>query len=104
MQRATHVNLRVIDPNGHVFEEEDLAYTPVPGAMEMNMMVGGMPMNPSNAIPVKVLQGGMALDYGIAIYGTEYKRYPFPGTWQVQATVDGDPKVYSASFDVVFAR
>jgi len=105
MGRFTRLTLSFIDPSGNVFFEDYLMFSPDANqAQTINMDKEQSPVNPTTVFPAKKLVGGLALDHPIAIDGTNFTRYPQPGTWQVRARIGDSPRTFTSQFEVVFKR
>ena len=86
MSHTSLVRLAFTTPRGEVFYETVLLYTREPRARQVSFP--GLP-HPRTAFPAKLVPGGYALDQPIPVGAGVFMRYPQPGAWRVEATVDG---------------
>jgi hypothetical protein len=80
------VHLAVITPTGSTFYETTQFYSTDPGMRQMRVPRSPHPIDVYTALKVN---GGHSLIYTVPIVGTAVARYPLPGTWRIEATVEG---------------
>lgn len=97
MPHISLLRLTFTSPRGEVFYETKLLYSREPRAMEVQ--VQGVP-HLRTAFPAKRVPGGYALDQPIPIGAGVFMRYPQPGTWLVQATLDGHHEALAVHVDL----
>jgi hypothetical protein len=91
------LNLVLYDPKGIIAYETSAHYSPDKLVRETNVPGAMRPITVFRAKPHP--QGGFALDYVIPVSGTMISRYMSPGTWKIDALIDGRP-TYSTNIDV----
>src|SRR5262249_52679224 len=98
MVGTTIVHLTLTTPSGSTFYETTTAYSPNPNQSEMLVPGAPHPITVFRAVPATV---GHALVYVVPVVGTALARYPVPGRWRVDATIDGG-RTLSTQMDVSY--
>lgn len=86
MSGTSVVRLTVTTPTGSVFYETTVPYSTEAGVKSMNVPKSPHPIDVYTA---RVVNGGHSLIYVVPVVGTALARYPIPGTWHIEATVEG---------------
>jgi hypothetical protein len=86
MPRTALLHLTFTSPSGEVFYETKVLFSR--GSRATHVKVPGA-RHAITAFPAKRLFEGFALDQSIPIGLGVFMRYPKPGTWLVQATLEG---------------
>jgi hypothetical protein len=101
MPRQTMLHLLFIDPRGGSFYEDHVPFTTDPSGGTLTHPIMKTPQLMMVARP---FNSGWALNREVPIGGSSFVRFPQPGDWQVQATVDGVTDALSAPMHVVIER
>jgi len=96
----TVLHLSFVSPRGWTAYKVDTPFTYDPNGGQM--MMPGM-QAPTGMQVIKTVQGGVAMDRGLALPGTTLSHYAEDGDWQVQATIDGMPGMITATANVASA-
>jgi hypothetical protein len=96
----TVLHLSFVSPRGWTAYQVDTPFTFDPN--------GGQMMMPGQQAPVgmsviKTVQGGVAMDRGLAIPGSTLGHYAEDGDWTVNANIDGMPGTITATATVASA-
>ena len=100
MVGTTIVHLTLTTPSGSIFYETTTAYSPNPNQTEMVVPNAPHPITIFRAVPAN---SGHALVYVVPVVGTALVRYPAPGRWRIDATIDGR-RTLSTQIDVTYGR
>jgi hypothetical protein len=98
MPRVGALTLIFLNPRGNVFHVDGPRFSLEPMMKEIE--VPGV----EHKLPVfaaKLVPGGYALDYPVAIGGTSFQRFPLrEGIWEVRAMMEGVPGVLTTTLKV----
>jgi hypothetical protein len=100
IRETTLVHLTLVTPSGSVFYETTVAYSADPRQDVMTVPNAPHPITVFRAQPAR---SGHALLYVVPVAGTALARYPSPGRWRINATIDGAREI-STEFDVTYAQ
>lgn len=97
LPRTSVLALTFTSPRGEIFHETRVLYSRETRAMDMRLPGASRSVT---AFPAKPLAGGFALDQAIPIGIGAFVQYPQPGTWRIQATLDGRHEPLSVEMDL----
>jgi hypothetical protein len=88
---VTWATMKLYTPNGALYHTRHIPYSTNRGLGEVPSPHGVS--HPIRVVPVEQIPGGLGLDVGFLVAGTNINRYPLPGMWKVVIEVDGKPEL-----------